>query len=199
MTRIPQQKRSIDTRERVLKAAEELFAQEGFYTTNTKRIAARAGVAIGSLYSYYGDKKVLFLAVLEEYNRTISERIALVRPDAANLVDRQGGLEKLIKEIFRAHADSPGFYRQATLLRETDPDVRNMMEAQEKEQRTVAVKYLSAWGNRLRTKDLEAAAFVIFGAIESIAHSLAQAETAIASKRLIRELSDMILRYLFPK
>jgi AcrR family transcriptional regulator len=182
-----------------MKAAKALFAKEGFHATNTKRIAAKAGVAVGSVYAYFPDKKALFLAVLEEHNQIIAERIALVRPDPAGLVDKESSLEILINEIVQAHTLSPSFHRQAMLLRETDPDVGRAMDEQEKEQREIARQYLASWGDHVKAKDLEAAAFVIFGAIESVAHSLALAETDLDSKRLTRELSTMISRYLFPE
>ncbi len=115
----------------------------------------------------------------------------------AVLADKKGGLERLIRELVRAHQLNPGLLRQASLLRETDPDVRRLMDGQEKEQRNIAGQYLAAWQDQIVAKDLPAAAFVVFGAVESVAHSLALAETDLDQKRLTAELSTMILRYLF--
>jgi len=47
---------SAEARARILDAAEELFAEEGFDATPTARIAARAGVAKGLLFYYFPRK-----------------------------------------------------------------------------------------------------------------------------------------------
>lgn len=197
-TRTPRQQRSIDTRARLLEAARALFAEEGFHAANTKRIAARAGVSVGSLYAYFRDKKELFLAVMEDYNRAVAGRIAFPRPDPALLAEKERALAGLIRGIFGAHELDPGFHREVMLLGQTDPDVRRAMDELEREQRAMALRYLAAWRGQIEVGDLEAAAFIIFGAVEAAAHALALGETDLDRERLIRELTAMILRYLFP-
>lgn len=54
------------TRDRILDAAEELFAHEGFEATPTSRIAEEAGVAKGLLFYYFPRKADLLQALLEE-------------------------------------------------------------------------------------------------------------------------------------
>jgi DNA-binding transcriptional regulator YbjK len=46
-TRIPRQNRSVQTRDKIIIAALELFSEKGFHSTNSKEITARAGVSIG--------------------------------------------------------------------------------------------------------------------------------------------------------
>jgi AcrR family transcriptional regulator len=196
-TRIPRQQRSIDTRRRILEAAEALFSEEGFHATNTKRIAARAGVAVGSLYAYFRDKKQILLAVLEEHNRSIAKRITLVEPDPGVSADKEGILGGLIREILDAHHVDPGLHREITMLSRTDPDVRHILEKHEEQQRAMAAHYLAAWQEHVSIDDPEAAAFVIFSAIESVVHALVLQETDLDWDRLTRQLTTMISRYLF--
>ena len=196
-TRIPRQQRGIDTRRRVLDAAKALFSEEGFHATNTKRIAARAGVAVGSLYAYFRDKKQILLAVLEEHNRSIAERITLVVPDPGVAADKEGILSGLVREILAAHDVDPGLHREITMLSQTDPDVRHILEKHEEQQRAMVARYLAAWRDHVSIDDPEAAAFVIFSAIESVVHALVMQETDIDRDRLTRALTAMISRYLF--
>ncbi|MGO0578039.1 TetR/AcrR family transcriptional regulator [Ornithinimicrobium panacihumi] len=56
----PQQRRSRATVEKILAAAAHVLAEEGTSAT-TDRIAARAGVSIGSLYQYFPNKGALIL------------------------------------------------------------------------------------------------------------------------------------------
>ncbi|WP_353957073.1 helix-turn-helix domain-containing protein [uncultured Ornithinimicrobium sp.] len=56
----PQQRRSRATVDKILAAAAQVLAEEGDGAT-TDRIAARAGVSIGSLYQYFPNKGALML------------------------------------------------------------------------------------------------------------------------------------------
>jgi AcrR family transcriptional regulator len=49
---------------RLLRAAEELFGERSYHRTTVADICARAGMATGSFYSYYGSKAEIFAAVV---------------------------------------------------------------------------------------------------------------------------------------
>ncbi len=53
-----------DARDRILDAAEELFAARGFADTTIKQIGARAGVNPALLYYYYDGKETLYREML---------------------------------------------------------------------------------------------------------------------------------------
>jgi len=55
------------TRRRLLAAAREVFLERGFHAAPIEAIAAEAGYTIGALYSNFGGKSELFVAVFEEY------------------------------------------------------------------------------------------------------------------------------------
>jgi AcrR family transcriptional regulator len=57
--------RSAKTRERVMEAAIELVAEDGFFRASTNRIAEKAGVTWGVLQYHFGDKQSILSAVLE--------------------------------------------------------------------------------------------------------------------------------------
>lgn len=68
-----------ERRGQVLRAAIKLFSEKGYYTTTILQIAREAGVSIGLIYQYFGDKDdILFLAlklVLETYEKEIPLRL----------------------------------------------------------------------------------------------------------------------------
>lgn len=72
-----------ERRGQILRAAVKLFSQEGYYTTTIAQIAREAGVSIGLIYQYFGDKDdILFLSlkmVLETYEREIPLRLVGVK------------------------------------------------------------------------------------------------------------------------
>ena len=51
--RIPKQHRSVQTKNRIVKAGFQLFSRKGIHGTTSKEIADKAGVAIGSFYAYF--------------------------------------------------------------------------------------------------------------------------------------------------
>ncbi|AHF79492.1 TetR/AcrR family transcriptional regulator [Thermococcus paralvinellae] len=53
----------MDTRERILKAARELFAEKGYDKTTVDEIVERAGVAKGTFYNYFRSKEELIKIV----------------------------------------------------------------------------------------------------------------------------------------
>jgi AcrR family transcriptional regulator len=56
-----------DTRQRILQAAAQLFAEQGYARATTRALAAAADVNEVTLFRHFGSKKNLFAAVVEEY------------------------------------------------------------------------------------------------------------------------------------
>jgi AcrR family transcriptional regulator len=62
----PRQRRKQARPQELLDAALELFAEKGFAATRSEEVAARAGVAKGTLYLYYPSKEELLKAVISQ-------------------------------------------------------------------------------------------------------------------------------------
>jgi AcrR family transcriptional regulator len=83
-----------DSRQRLLDAAAELFAEQGFTNTKATDIAARAGVAVGTLYLHFGDKDGIARAVAED-------AFAELRARLRSSVERE---HSTVERAARAHA-----------------------------------------------------------------------------------------------
>ena len=59
------QKRSLETKKRILDATEQLFAQHGFYGTSMRDIAALSGSRISLIYYHFGSKDEIFQTVVD--------------------------------------------------------------------------------------------------------------------------------------
>lgn len=66
----------MDTKERILLAARELFGALGFADTTYKRIAQHVGIAEGLIAHHFGNKDNLFVAVQVRILHDLSERMA---------------------------------------------------------------------------------------------------------------------------
>jgi len=71
-----QTSRSASTRARLIRAARRLFARNGYAAVGTEEIVRRAGVTRGALYHQFADKQDLFLAVYEQVEQDLTERVA---------------------------------------------------------------------------------------------------------------------------
>lgn len=63
---IPKQVRAHEKREALLKSGRILFTEKGYDQTNAKEIAQHAGVATGTFYRYFSDKRQLLMSILED-------------------------------------------------------------------------------------------------------------------------------------
>ncbi|ACY99364.1 MULTISPECIES: TetR/AcrR family transcriptional regulator [Thermomonospora] len=61
------------TRQALLQAAQEVFADRGYHDAGIAEIVERSGISVGSLYHHYGGKAGLFMALWEHYNRAQEE------------------------------------------------------------------------------------------------------------------------------
>ena len=85
--------------ERLLTAAEELLGERSYHRTTVADICARAGMATGSFYSYYGSKAEIFAAVVRGINTDLRRAVKAALEHAG---DSQGARERA---SFRAYFD----------------------------------------------------------------------------------------------
>lgn len=75
------------TKEKLMDAAEKLFARRGFHGTSLREITAEAGVDLALVNYHFGSKKQLLAAVIERRGQVLNERrlqrLAEVRREAA--------------------------------------------------------------------------------------------------------------------
>ena len=64
------------TRAAILRASESVFAEKGFHDARMEEIASRAGVAVGTLYNYFEDRRHLLGALLDESGAALEKDLA---------------------------------------------------------------------------------------------------------------------------
>ncbi|GAA4126626.1 TetR/AcrR family transcriptional regulator [Actinomadura keratinilytica] len=69
----PLTERGARTRERILRAAREVFEERGFLDTRVAHITRRAAVAYGSFYTYFPSKEAVFLEVADRLFQDMTE------------------------------------------------------------------------------------------------------------------------------
>lgn len=93
--RTPRQQRSIDKKNKIIKAGFELFSEVGYYNVNTAEIAKRAGVSTGIVYGYFKDKRDILLDVLDLYIESIMQPVM----DLLDLMHYPLDLDEIIPKV----------------------------------------------------------------------------------------------------
>lgn len=113
--------RGTETRAALIRATTELVAEVGYHDATTRVIAERAGVAEGSIYRHFPDKRALFIAALMEGQQGLTEWMAELPSRAGRrtvidvLTEAFGRLSRLRESIVPlelAMAGMPDLQRQ---------------------------------------------------------------------------------------
>lgn len=110
LRRVPVQQRSTVRLARILDACAELLDETGYERLSTRAVAARAGVPIGSVYRFFGNKRAMADALarrnLDRYAERVTERLAPL--DAR---DWRGAIDAVLDEYLAMRRTVPGFGR----------------------------------------------------------------------------------------
>jgi AcrR family transcriptional regulator len=98
-----------ETVERILDAAEALFAERGFAETSLRTITSTAGVNLAAVNYHFGAKKTLIQAVFARFIDPlvgeISRRLDAMPPEGGNL-SLEALIELLTQSIYTVHGNS---------------------------------------------------------------------------------------------
>ena len=103
-----------DTSQRILDAAERLFAQYGFYGTSTRRIAAEAGISIQTLHYHCENKLNLYHKVLKRSVIPVTQMIdthiqAMFSQDISDDRILRKYTDLIIDELFNVVNENPNY------------------------------------------------------------------------------------------
>src|SRR5689334_22852873 len=82
------------TRQAILDAALELFADRGYFGTSLRDVAGAVGVRESALYNYFKNKEALFDALISVHESNKTERLAAFADDGP-IADGRALLEAL--------------------------------------------------------------------------------------------------------
>ncbi len=119
---MPRTERGRKTLRKLLDAAALEFGEKGYHETSIVSITARAGVALGSFYTYFPSKDAIFRGLVSDMSAQVGKHAAAAMEDAPDALSRermalQGFLEFASehKEIYRIIDESefvdPGSYK----------------------------------------------------------------------------------------
>jgi len=74
-TRLSRAESQAQTRDRLVAKAREMFLRDGYASTSLERVAEEAGFSKGAVYSNFGGKDDLCLAVLDSIQGEVAEAV----------------------------------------------------------------------------------------------------------------------------
>jgi AcrR family transcriptional regulator len=100
--------RGVETRQRLLEAAEKVFGELGYHDASIVKITEAAGVSQGTFYLYFGSKKEIFDELMIDLNRRIRHAMTEASAGATNRLQAEllgfGG-------FFAFTSEHPGLYK----------------------------------------------------------------------------------------
>jgi AcrR family transcriptional regulator len=93
--------------EKILAAAGEVFAEQGYAGARVDEIARRAGVNKAMLYYHVGDKAEIYGRVLDGYFRDLSDRLVRAVKSDGGPAERLAGLQTAFADASVAHPPFP--------------------------------------------------------------------------------------------
>jgi AcrR family transcriptional regulator len=101
----PRQARARATHDAILEAAIQIIAGGGLSAFNTNAVAQRAGVSIGSLYQYFGNKDALMVALIHRQQQSQLASVARAVGSIVN-TDLAATIRVTVRAAMQHHRDN---------------------------------------------------------------------------------------------
>ncbi len=191
----PRQARSKATVDVILDATARVLVTDGYAGASTNRIAAVAGVSIGSLYQYFPSKQALVTALRRRHAEHMLAMLQQVGAGAAqaNVAD---AAKILVHAVIAAHLVDPQLHR--VLGQEVPrPYAAEGRTDIETDMRAMTRGLLEVHRDHILPTDLDLASLMLFHLVESLVHAaVIDGNAAFATDVLEQEICTVVCRYL---
>lgn len=193
--REPKQQRSMEKKERIIKAAYELFSEKGYYATVTPDIAKRAGVSTGIVYGYFTDKRDILFYVLKIYIEETASPVMEYLNSLNGIPSLKDFFEKVISLAEEIHGKNANLHNILHALAFVDADINEEFLHLEKHITLSAAQKLAEFG--FKKEDLEEKVHIAMNVIQSYAHEIIYDKHDYLDYGLMREKVITLLLKLF--
>lgn len=184
--------KGLRTRQRLLDAAEQVFAEHGWETASIVKITETAGVAQGTFYRYFPSKQSVFDELVADLNRRVRQAMSEGAAKGRNRVEAERyGFEA----FFRFTAEHPGLYRVIRQAEFASPDALRMHYEKIAEGYVAALRQASEAGE-IEDIDPEVLAYALMGVGELIGMRWITWGDSTVPEKVIDEMMRFIARGL---
>ncbi len=194
-TRVPKQQRSMEKKQRIKDAAIKLMSEKGYHSTSSNEIAKAADVSIGTFYSYFRDKKALYAELVADIYNMVLEPVDLSSlPEDMSVEDT---VYLYISFIFKGHGIMTEFQKEIASLSEQSDEFREIEMTHKKKSSEMFLQMLGENKELVKVHDLKTASYIILTMVEAVVHDTMFHNKGKNKKAVTRELTAMIVNYLF--
>ena len=168
--REPIQKRSIETKDKIIEAGFELICNDGFYNTNTSKIAKKAGVSTGIIYQYFKDKRDIFLSGLDKYADDIFYPMLNMPNMSFDRHDLPIMMKDMINRYISNHKLSAIAHEEITAMTHSDKDVAFYFHKKEMEMTDKISNILVE--NGFSISNINEKVHIVIGLIDNLCHEI---------------------------
>lgn len=199
--RTPVQNRSREKKDRIIQAAYDFFNQEGYNAVSIRMIAKAAGVSIGTIYSYFQDKRDIYIATAALYGHDMYDNFSSIIQDkkfsTENVEEMVYTIIVKFKEIIQSHYN---FHLDSVVLSLTDEKIREVLSVQEHEiANSISQLFIQSMGDKIEVQDAQVSTFIVHKAIEEIVQHMLFYKVDLPEDLVFRELALMVSRYIEKK
>jgi AcrR family transcriptional regulator len=183
------------TRERLVAAVERLLADHSYGELTAGMVATEAGLAHGTFYRYFKDKRDVFVAALERLREEVERERPTFDPPFGTRAHERERVRSLVDASLAKPAQHPGMIRAYFELLESDPE----FQASRAERLCERTKALTAYLERLAE-----AGTIVADAPESLAVALtglvdATFREAVIARKPVDELMKEGVKRVFDR
>ena len=165
--RQPQKVNSIEKKNRIIQAGLKAFTDKGYYKTTTAEIASIAGVSTGIVYSYFKDKKDIFLHAIDLYFEQLYSPI-IIKLQALNFNNLEDALNTIINTTINSHSKNFSSHEEFVAMSHLDEDVHNQFMLAEHKLMDIISSILK--NNKINISDMNEKIHIAYNLIESFCH-----------------------------
>ena len=129
--RKPIQKRSIETKEKIIEAGFNLICEKGYYNTNTAEIAKSAGVSTGIVYQYFRDKHDILIEGIQKFSKDIFYPMLNIEHEKFTKSDLRELLRNMIDKFIKKHKLSQAAHEEITAMTHSDKEIADFFQKNE--------------------------------------------------------------------
>ncbi len=188
----PRTARGERTLRKILDAARDEFGERGFNDSSIVAITQRAGVALGTFYTYFDSKEAVFNALVRDMSAQVRDRVAPAFKDATDAIDGERRALQSFLEFARTHRHVYRIIDEAEFVEAAAYREHYETTASRIATRLIAARDKGEISNDYSDKEIEILAWGLMGA--NVFLGLRYAVWSSADPKQVADVTSRLLR-----